>query len=496
MSDMPPVAATRAAVLAAAILASSLGFIDGSVVPVAIPAIRADLGADFAQVQWISNAYMLLLSALILVGGAAGDLFGQRETYAGGIFVFCLTSLGCALAGSADQLIVWRALQGAGAAFMVPGSLALIARTFAPDERGRAIGLWSMASGVAAAFGPILGGFLIDAGGTPAWRWIFWINPPVALVALGLLYAWTPRLPPKPGASLDLLGALLVTVGLGGLALGLTYASEPAIEPFRLASSFLVGSAALAAFWIWEGSIEAPMLPRWLFGLPVFNGANLLTFFLYFALAGTLFFLPTTLIEALALPEAYAGSVFLPFTITMALMSRYSGGLSDRIGPRWPLTIGSVITGISFLGLGTATAAHAFALGVIPAMALMGIGMGLVVTPLSTTVMTVVDDALAGTASGVNNGVARIAGLFAVAGLGVVAALAYRLDLDPAVVPGSYGEPIAQPAPAAVLMRSNALITAFLAVSMATALLCFLSAVVAWLMIPQGNKRYGQRKGR
>ncbi|MDQ0394744.1 MFS transporter [Labrys monachus] len=484
---MSPASASPAApraVLAAAILASSLGFIDGSVLPVAIPAIRVDLGADFTQVQWLSNGYMLLLSALILVGGAAGDLFGQRETYAGGILVFCLASVGCALAGSAGDLLAWRAAQGAGAAFMVPGSLALIARTFPSATRGRAIGLWSMASGVAAALGPILGGYLIDAGGPPAWRWIFWINLPVGLATLALLYGWTPRLPARAGGRLDLVGAALVTVGLGGLALGLTYASEPAPPIARIAACFALGVLALAVFWVWEGQVPSPMLPRQLFRLRVFNGANLLTFFLYFALAGTLFFLPITLIEALGLPEAQAGSVFLPFTVAMALMSRYAGGLSDRIGPRLPLTLGSAVTGLSFLALAAAIGARAFLPGVVPAMVLMGIGMGLVVTPLSTTVMTAADDALAGTASGVNNGVARIAGLFAVAGLGVVASLAYRLDIDPALVSGGYGEPLALQSEAARLMRADALIAAFIAVSGVTAVLSFVSAAISWALLP------------
>jgi EmrB/QacA subfamily drug resistance transporter len=484
MSDVSSSRPVRVAVLVTAILASSLGFIDGSVLPVAIPAIRGSLGADFAQAQWIVNAYMLLLSALILVGGAAGDLFGQRDTLAGGIIAFCLASIGCALAGSPDQLIACRAMQGAGAAFMIPGSLALIARTYEPRERGRAIGIWSMASGLTSAFGPILGGFLIETGGAAAWRWIFWLNMPVGSIALALLLLRTPRLPAKPKGGLDLFGALLVTLGLGGLALGLTYASEANPGIGRIALAFLVGVVFLLAFWFWEGRARAPMLPRFLFTLPVFNGANLLTFFLYFSLAGALFFLPTTLIEALRLPEAYAGAVFLPFTATMALVGGYAGGLTDRIGPRLPLTLGAGITGLSFLGLGIAAAEHAFWLGVLPAMAVMGIGMGLVVAPLSTTVMTATDDALSGTASGVNNGIARIAGLFAVAGLGVVAALTYRHMVDLALVPGGYGEPMAPASPLVEAMRSTAIIAAFIAISVVTALLSFLSAFIGWQMLP------------
>lgn len=493
---MPASSSQRTAVIIATVLASSLGFIDGSVLPVAIPAIRSSLRAGFGEAQWIVNAYMLLLSSLILVGGAAGDRFGQRETFAGGIAAFCLASIGCALAASPSQLIALRAVQGAGAAFMIPGSLALIARTYESQERGRAIGIWSMASGIASAFGPIIGGFLIETGGPEAWRWIFWLNLPIGLVALALLFAHTPRLAAEQDGGLDLLGALLVTIGLGALALGLTYASDAQPGVLRIALAFLAGAAALALFWIWEGRTKAPMLPRFLFTLRVFNGANLLTFFLYFSLAGALFFLPTTLIEALRLPEAFAGSVFLPFTVTMSVMGAYAGKLTDRIGPRLPLTLGAGITGLSFLGLGLAATLQAFWLGILPAMAVMGIGMGLVVSPLTTTVMTATEDALAGTASGVNNGVARIAGLFAVAGLGVVASLAYRLSIDPILVPGGYGEPMVPMDPAAQAMRTSALITAFLSVALSTALLSFLSAYIGWRMLPVVIPKGQQRKDR
>lgn len=496
MPDVPPPRFSRIAVLAAAVLASSLGFIDGTVLPVAIPAIRTSLGADFGETQWFVNAYMLLLSALILVGGAAGDLFGQRETFAVGIGAFCLASIGCALADSPTSLIAWRAVQGAGAAFMIPGSLALIARTYDAQERGRAIGIWSMASGIASAFGPILGGFLIEKGGAEAWRWIFWLNLPVGLAALALLFLCIPRSAAGQGGGLDLIGALLVTIGLGALALGLTYAGEAQPGLLRMLVALLVGVTALILFWIWEGRARAPMLPRFLFSLPVFNGANLLTFFLYFSLAGALFFLPTTLIEAFRLPEAYAGSVFLPFTAAMSVMGAYAGGLTDRIGPRLPLTAGAAVTGLSFAALGIAAVLQAFWLGILPAMALMGIGMGLVISPLTTTVMTATDDALAGTASGVNNGVSRIAGLFAVASLGVVASFVYRHAIDPSLVPGGYGEPMALGNMEAEVMRASALTSAFLAVAAAAALLSFLSAFIAWrrlpAMIPKGNKRKGR----
>jgi len=332
--------ARRRLVLIATILASSLGFIDGSVVSVAIPAIRSDLGASFSQIQWVANAYTLLLSALVLVGGAAGDRFGQARMFGAGIAVFSLTSIGCALAGSAEQLIAWRAVQGLGAAFMVPGSLALIARSYPADQRGKAIGLWSMASGIAAALGPILGGFLIDAGGAPAWRWIFWINPLPGLITLAFLYL--ARIPDdsKKRASLDIPGALLATFGLGALAFGLSQASEAGVNVVSVAAWLVAGTLALLTFLLWEARSPAPMLPLSLFRIRTFNGANLLTFFLYFALAGSLFFLPMTLIEALSLPEAHAGSVYLPFTVVMAVVARLSGGMTDRLADHRPVIPG------------------------------------------------------------------------------------------------------------------------------------------------------------
>ena len=485
----PATPGQRNLVLVAAILASSLGFIDGAVVSVAIPAIRSDLGASFTDIQWVANAYTLLLSALILVGGAAGDRFGLRLAFAGGIGVFALTSIGCALSGSAGQLIAWRAAQGAGAAFMVPGSLALIARTFPPDTRGAAIGLWSMASGIAAALGPILGGLLIEYGGPTAWRWVFWLNPPIGALTIALVLAAADRNGSQAGKSLDVLGAILVTLGLGGISWGLTQASDAAASTTAIVLPFLAGLVFVGAFLAWEKRAKEPMMPLSLFGLRTFNGANLLTFFLYFALAGSLFFLPMTLIQALHLPEGEAGSVYLPFTLMMALVARLSGRMTDRLGPRLPLTWGSIIVGLSFLAAAVGVYSEAFVFGVIPAMVLLGVGMGLVVAPLSTTVMTVADDALAGTASGINNGISRIAGLFAVAVLGVIAAFVFRREVDPMLSGVGFGQPQGPLAdwPASRLYVEG-MLKAFVAVSLVTAVLAFLSAGIAWRMLPRKTK--------
>jgi EmrB/QacA subfamily drug resistance transporter len=444
-----------------------------------------------------------LLSALVLVGGAAGDRFGQREAFAAGILAFSLASIGCALSASPAALIAWRAMQGIGASFMVPGSLALIARTFAPDRRGWAIGLWSMVSGIAAALGPILGGILLERGGDPAWRWIFWINPPLGLVTLCLLYGRTRRHQPGRAAGIDITGALLVTLGLGSLAYALTKAGEADASAAQPILAAALGVVAVGGFVWWESRAREPMLPLSLFRSRTVTGTNLLTFVLYFALSGSLFFLPMTLIEALRLPEAKAGSVFLPFTVTMALVAQYSGGLADRRGARLPIALGSLVVALSFaavalaVGMAVRAGSDAYWWGVLPAMALLGLGMGFVVAPLSTAVMTAVDESLAGAASGVNNGVARMASLFAVAGLGIVAAHTYSLFVDPGLVPGSYGEPAASLGEAARAMRSQAMVAAFVAVSIATALLSLASAGVAWAMLPsrqQGEAGIGERQ--
>jgi EmrB/QacA subfamily drug resistance transporter len=470
----------RRIALVCAVLASSLGFIDGSVVSVAIPAMRSDIGASFSEIQWITNAYMLFLSALILVGGAAGDRFGQREAFAAGILVFSLASIGCALAPSPAALILARAVQGAGAALMVPGSLALIARAYPPNERGGAIGLWSMASGIAAALGPLLGGMVLDLGGASAWRWIFWINPPVGGLTPFLLYRYTRRYRPSGARRIDAAGALLATLALAGISLALTQLSERQRSDALVGIAALGGIVAMAGFLWWEARASEPMLPLHLFRSRTFTGANILTFFLYFALAGSLFFLPMTLIEAMAVSETEAGSVYLPFTLAMSLVARFSGRYADRRGPRLPITAGSLVVAASFLLVALAVHHGAFAWGVLPAMAVLGLGMGLVIAPLSTAVMTSTDDGTSGIASGVNNGVARVAGLFAVAVLGLVATLVYSAMVDPALVPGGYGEPAGAMAEGARASRAHAITAAFTAVSVVTAVLSALSALAAW----------------
>ena len=480
----------RRFVLVAAILASALGFIDGSVVSIAIPAIRSDIGATFTDAQWISNAYAVTLSALILAGGAAGDNFGLRLTFVVGIGIFIAASLGCALAPGPGSLIAARSVQGVGAAIMVPGSLAIIAKAYPRKERGRAIGIWAASSALTTALGPVIGGLVLSTFGDGVWRLIFAINLPLGAVAVYLLLFKVPADKPAERRNLDLGGAAIATAGLGALAYGLTSLSGEAgstVLPLVLAGA---GIIVFAGFLYWERRQREPMVDLSLFRSAAFSGANATTFFLYFALSGILFYLPMLLIAAWGLGEAEAGLIFVPLSLAMAVMSGGMGKLSDRIGPRLPIAGGSIVVAVSFAALAIAVGSgfRDFWLAVFPAMTLMGVGLSLVVSPLSTAVMTSVADEDTGAASGINNAVSRIAGLIAVAAMGGVAAFRYASVLgETAGVPG-FGEPASLPADldAVRLAASDA---AFAAVAWTTAALSVLSAAIAWTTIPGSKPR-------
>ncbi|MCB8819071.1 MFS transporter [Microvirga rosea] len=414
---------SKSFVVWSAILASSMVFADGAIVTVAIPRMRESLHASLAEMQWVTNAYALTLSAFLLLGGAAGDTYGLKRIFMIGIAVFGAASLACGLSGTVEILIVARAVQGIGGALLVPGSLALISAHFSQGERGRAIGTWAAASGIAAALGPILGGWLIDIG---PWQAIFWINLPLAALAFWLCATRVPESLSGIDAPMDVVGSVLAVAGLGCLAYGLTALGEAGADRGIAVASSLAGLGLLAAFIIHESRAAAPMMPLDLFHVRAFAGVNVLTLLLYFAMSGALFFLPTVLIEAHGYSAAKAGSVFLPFTIVMAVLSRLGGMLADRFGVRMLLTAGPAVTGLSFGLLAPAMASGDYWLAIVPVMILMGTGMGITVAPLSTTVMNAVPDDRVGVASGINNAVSRVAGLLAVAGLGVVATLGFR----------------------------------------------------------------------
>jgi len=480
-------------VLIAAILASALGFIDGSIVSIAVPAIRSGLNASFVEIQWIMNGYVLFLAALILPGGALGDRFGQRDVFAAGIVLFVIASLWCGLSRSPEELIIARMAKGIGAAAMVPGSLALISRNYPKEERGRAIGIWSAAAGLTTAGGPLIGGWILQAGGEEAWRWLFFINLPLGAIALALIFLRVPRDPGQEGKKVDITGAVLITLALSLIAWGLTVASEGRnADPVMIALALVAGLVMLAAFGFWERRTDHPMAPLNLFSSPAFTGANILTLTLYMALSGIMFFAPMTLIEVHDIPEAQVGAIFIPFTIVMAALSSWAGGLSDKVGTRMPLSVGPVITGIAFLIFAWAVPAGHFWTGVMPGMVVLGIGMGLAVPPLSTAVMTAAPDQYAGAASGINNAIARMAGLFAVAGLGIIAGLVFNtviadsslpMNLQKSLIGAGFGEGT-DAGRDAIAIRNEAMARGFRAVALLTAGLAFASAIIGRLTQP------------
>ncbi len=454
--------------LVAAILGSGMAFVDGTVVNVALPAIQHDLNADAFDAQWVIEAYALFLAALLLPGGALGDRFGRRRLFMTGVGLFTAASMACGASSTVSQLIAARAVQGIGAALLVPGSLALISTAYPQAQRGRAIGTWSAFSGITAAVGPVLGGFLVDHF---SWAWAFIVNVPIGIVLLIVCAAKVPESTPRPttyvvrpprgmskvakphllmstprpttyvvrpprgmseasGGRVDVWGALLATVGLAGIVFALIEAPGRGWAAASVVGAALAGVAGLVLFVVVEAKSRSPMLPLGLFRSRNFAGANVLTLLLYAALGGGLYFFPLNLIQVQGYGATAAGAAMLPFIAIMFALSRWAGQLVDSFGSKIPLVAGPTIAAAGFGLFAWPGIGDSYWLSFFPAVAVLGLGMTITVAPLTTTVMNAVGPDRAGVASGVNNAVSRTAALLAIAGFGALLAWAFDAALS------------------------------------------------------------------
>ena len=483
-----------------------MAFIDGTVVNVALPVLQKALGATAAQVQWVVESYAVALAALLLLGGALADKVGRRRIFAVGVALFALASAGCALSPSIDWLIAARAVQGLGGALLVPTSLALLGAGFPAERRGQAIGKWSAFSAAAAGVGPVLGGWLIQVA---SWRWVFWINIPIAVVTLAITSRAVPESRDEKARLLDLPGAALATLGLGGLVFGLLEAPQLGFVHPAILTGLIGGALMLAAFGLVEERSPEPMVPLDLFRSRTFTGANLLTMLLYAALGGAFFFVPFDLIQVHDYSPAAAGAAMLPLIALLSSLSSWAGRLADRYGARRALIIGPLIAATGFALLAVPGTGGSYWTTFFPGMVVLGLGMSGTVAPLTTAVMTSFGPERAGVASGINNAVSRTAALLSIAVFGLVAyqrfgrSLAHRLDslgvssevrellwrgrgkLAALSVPRSLPSQLRSSLEQAV---DAAFVDAFRAIMLLAAGLAVAAGVTAWLLIAPSGK--------
>jgi len=479
-----------------------MSFIDGTAVNVALPILQADLHASAADVQWVVEGYALFLSALILIGGSLGDIFGRRLMFGCGIALFALASLTCAFAPNAIVLVAARCLQGVGGALATPGSLALISGAFEGEARGRAIGLWSGFASIAGAGGPVIGGFLAQHF---SWRYVFLLNLPFALIVIVILvFRVEETRDENDPRVVDWTGAVLATIGLGALVYALIGFQSGRFEPRSILTA-VIGVFTLVAFVLYEKRARVPMMPLDTFGSRIFSMTNIYTFVLYAALGGSLYFVPFTLIDVQHYTPTAAGAVLLPLVLIQFVASPWSGGLLARIGPRIPLAIGALGAAGGFALFARPGIGGSYWTTYFPAVLVLGIGVALFVAPLTTTVMDSIDKSRSGLASGINNAVARTAGLIAVAALGIVLSAVFadgfsarisqahvsaqtqaiaqndRSKLTAGTVPPDI--PV-QDRPAVLVAIQEGYLAGFRAVMFVSAALCVFAALLAWAFIP------------
>ncbi|MGY3233065.1 EmrB/QacA subfamily drug resistance transporter [Luteibacter sp. HA06] len=485
--------AARRWTLVAAVVGSGMAFVDGTIVNVALPAIQRAMNATTADAQWVMESYALLVSALLLVGGVLGDHYGRRRVFVIGAVVFTLASLGCAASTSVAWLIGMRAVQGAGAALLIPGSLSLITSAYPKERRGAAIGTWSAFSGITAAIGPVLGGFLVEH---VSWHWAFLVNLPLGIALVTICYWRVPESRGKEAGRVDILGAVLATIGLAGVVYAFIEAPMHGWLSPAVIASLVIGVIALIVFVVVEMRIAEPMLPLGLFRDRDFAGANILTLLLYASLGGSLFFVPLNLIQVQGYGATGAGASLLPFIAIMFLLSRWTGRLVDIMGARIPLIVGPTIAGVGFALYALPGVGGSYWTTFFPAACVLGLGMSITIAPLTTTVMNALSPGLAGTASGVNNAVSRVAGLLAIAVFGIVLTQGFNTALQAGLASGVPADVVqsvmAQKAKLAGIEVTNeaarqavdaAFVAGFRRVMVLSAGLAVLSAVAAGVLI-------------